>query len=422
MKTEIINIGDEILIGQITNTNAVWIAQEFNALGLSIHKMTTIGDTKEAITNALTSSFEENDVIILTGGLGPTKDDVTKKTIADFFHVELEENEEVYLLLKNWFESRGRELKDVNRLQASVPKNCKVLMNYWGTAPGMLFEENGKILVSLPGVPIEMKNLMSKHFFPYIQEKFNLKPLIHKSFLTEGIPESDLMKTIENWEDNLPDSLKLAYLPSAGMVKLRLSSQNLDGNAENIIEEESKKLHQIIGDEIYAYNDSSLEETIINLLQSRNESIAIAESCTGGYVSHKITSVPGASKVFWGSMITYDYTIKENELDVKKETLEKYGAVSKECVLEMAENIRTKMGTTYALSFSGIAGPDGGTEEKPVGTIWMAWATPKETIAKKFQFPNDRLGNIHRSSMTSLNILRKLILGIEIKKTIWEKE
>jgi nicotinamide-nucleotide amidase len=422
MKAEVINIGDEILIGQIINTNAVWIAEQFNLLGVPIAKMCTVADQREAIMEAVDLAFNQQDLIIVTGGLGPTKDDITKKTLADYFGTELIFNPEVYDHLNEWFKSRGREFSEANQTQCYVPANCKVLMNNWGTAAGMLFEKNGKFLVSLPGVPKEMKMLIQHYIIPFIQTQFKLHPLVHRSYNIEGIPESELMKTIETWEDNLPSSIKLAYLPSAGTVKLRMSSLNLDGNANVLMDQESKKLHDIIGDDIFGYEEQTLEEVIKELLVQNNQTLTTAESCTGGYVAHKLTSVPGISQVFPGSFVTYDYWVKTEILGVKAETLTQHGAVSKEVVLEMATGAKKRLKTDYAIALSGIAGPTGGTPEKPVGTVWIAWATPHETVAKCFHFPNDRMANIHLSYQKSLNILRRLILGLPLKKEFWEKE
>lgn len=422
MKAEIINIGDELLIGQIVNTNAVWIAQQFNALGMPIARMTTIADKEQDIIEAIDKAFSEYDLIVVTGGLGPTKDDITKKTLMTYFGTEAVFNQEVYDQLNAWFTSRGRVFSEVNQTQCYVPANCKVLMNKWGTAPGMLFEKNGKFLASFPGVPAEMKNLVTHYLIPFIQKQFSLPPLVHRSFNIEGIPESELMKTIEYWEDNLPKSIKLAYLPSAGIVKLRMSSLNEDGKAADIMDAESKKLHEIIGEDIFGYEEQTLEEVVKELLLKRNQTLCTAESCTGGYLAHKITSVPGVSKVFPGSFVTYDYWVKTHILGVKEETLQKFGAVSKEVVVEMAIAAKEKLRTDYAIALSGIAGPDGGMPDKPVGTVWIAWATPEKIIAKRFAFPGDRISNIHLSYQKALNILRRIILDLPLKKEFWEKE
>lgn len=420
IKAEVINIGDEILIGQIVNTNAVWIAEQFNFLGIPISRMTTVGDTREAILKSVDDALKDHDIIIITGGLGPTKDDLTKHVLAEYFESEMRFDEAVFNLLDTFFKSRGRTMSEANKTQCYVPEKCTVLMNYWGTAPGMLFEKNGKYIVSLPGVPVEMKEIITHAFIPFIREKFSLSPLVHRSYITEGIPESELMVTIGEWEDHLPPSIKLAYLPSAGQVKLRMSSLNEDGKANELMDAEEKKLLQLIGDEIFGRENETLEEVIKKLLVEKNQTITTAESCTGGYIAHKLTSVPGISKAYPGSVITYDYWVKTALLGVKEETLEKFGAVSKETVIEMAEGVKKLMKTDYAISVSGIAGPDGGTDEKPVGTVWVAWATGKGTFTKRFRFGKDRNINIHRTYQASLNVLRKLILDIPLKEGFWE--
>lgn len=420
MKAEILNIGDELLIGQIVNTNAVWIAQQFNLLGIPVARMSTVGDTREAILSAVHTALAEHDIVVMTGGLGPTKDDITKATLCEYFDSPLRFDDEVYQMLDGFFRSRGRVLSEVNKTQCYVPEKCTVLMNHWGTAPGMLFEQDGKLLVSLPGVPNEMKHLISERFLPILKQKFKLPPLVHRSYNTEGIPESELMVTIGEWENQLPASIKLAYLPSAGQVKLRMSSLNEDGMADSLMDAEEAKLKTLIGHEIFSMDETSLEMVIKDLLLERNQSITTAESCTGGYIAHKLTSVPGVSKVYPGSVITYDYWVKSELLGVSPATLEQFGAVSRETVIEMAEGARKRMKTDYAIAVSGIAGPDGGTADKPVGTVWMAWATPDKTIARRFRFGTDRASNIHRTYQASLNVLRKLILGIALGEGFWE--
>jgi len=421
IRAEIINIGDEILIGQIVNTNSVWIAEQFNLLGIPVARMTTVSDTKESILGSVERAFEDHDVIVVTGGLGPTKDDITKYVLAEFFGSGFRFDQEVYDHLDAFFKGRGRPFSEANQSQCNIPEKCTVLMNNWGTAPGMLFEKNGKYLFSLPGVPYEMKELMTHRVIPFIHRHFSLPPLVHRSYITEGIPESELMKTIEQWEDNLPPSIRLAYLPSAGQVKLRMSSLNEDGNAGALMDKYEAELKAIIGNEIFGYNEDTLELVIRNLLLERNLTITTAESCTGGYLAHKLTSVPGISKVYPGSVITYDYNTKTKLLGVKEETLLTFGAVSKETVLEMASGVQRLLGTDYAIAVSGIAGPDGGTPTKPVGTVWMAWATPEGSFARRFQFGNSRIGNIHRTYQTGLNILRKLILNIPMEENFLEK-
>lgn len=412
---EIINIGDEILIGQIVNTNAVWLAARFSEIGLPVGRMTTVADTEIAITEAIDKAIADHTIIIITGGLGPTKDDVTKKTLCDYFNCGLTFHEEIKDRLEAFFRSRNRELNEPNRTQAYLPDACIPLYNDWGTAPGMWFEKDGKILVSLPGVPHEMKNLITHRVLPRLMTLFPMPPLTHRTFLTMGIPESELMQIIADWENALPPSVKLAYLPTAAEVKLRLTSMNTDGQAEALMDQLQIKLYELIGHEIYGTGDDTPENVIRKLLAERQMTLATAESCTGGYIAHKITSVPGSSEIYMGSVVAYDNRIKIHHLGVSEETLIRYGAVSGPVVEEMALNLKRMYEVDYTIAVSGIAGPGGGTEEKPVGTVWVAWATPQGVLSKKFLFGNDRLGNIHRTYQYSLNILRKLILGLPLK-------
>jgi nicotinamide-nucleotide amidase len=419
-QAEILNIGDELLIGQIVNTNAVWLAQELNKRGVAVQRMTTVGDREMDIVAALTHAMQHQDIIIITGGLGPTKDDLTKDILTRFFNTRLVFHEEVFQLLDSFFKKRGRVLNEANKTQCYVPEACTVLMNYWGTAPGMLFEKEGKIIVSLPGVPLEMKELMNKYIFPLIESRYTLPPLIHRSFLTEGIPESELMTILTDWENNLPPSIKLAYLPSAGQVTLRLSTLNTDGKGKELILEQEEKLKAIIGHEIVGYDGETLEQVIQRIFIENKLTLGTAESCTGGYIAHKITSVPGSSAYFMGSVVSYHNRVKQEILQVKNETLQTVGAVSKETVIQMAENARKILHTDYTIAVSGIAGPDGGTPEKPVGTVWVAWATPQGTLTKKYAFGNDRLNNIHRTYQAALGVLRKLVLNIPVRENFWE--
>lgn len=419
-QAEILNIGDEILIGQIVNTNAVWIAQELNKRGVPVKRMTTVGDTKTDMLNAIDQAIQHHDIVIITGGLGPTKDDLTKDVLTEYFQTQLVFNEDVFELLDNFFKKRGRTLNEANKTQCYVPEACTVLMNYWGTAPGMLFVKQGKMIVSLPGVPLEMKELMNKYVFPYIETHYPLPPILHRSYLTEGIPESELMMMLADWENNLPPNIKLAYLPSAGQVTLRLSTLNENGNGRAMIAEQEEKLKSILGDEIIGYDGETLEQAIQRIFIEKQLTLGTAESCTGGYIAHKITSVPGSSAFFMGAVVSYHNRVKQEVLQVTEQTLKTVGAVSKETVIQMAEHARHLLHTDYAIAVSGIAGPDGGTPEKPVGTVWVAWATPSVTLTKKYRFGNDRLTNIHRTFQASLGVLRKLVLNIPVKENFWE--
>lgn len=411
MFCEIITIGDEILIGQIVDTNSAWMAKELNNAGIRIKQITSVSDDKDHIKKAIDEARTRVDIILITGGLGPTKDDMTKATLCEYFNTTLKRDEAAYANVKSIFDSRGLPFTPINEKQADVPINCTPIMNTKGTAPGMWFEEFGKVIVSMPGVPYEMKAMMENFVIPKLSEKFKTPYIIHQTILTQGIGESFLSERISSWEDSLPENCKLAYLPSTGMVRLRLSSVGedkiaLESQVRNLID----KLTPLISDYIYGYDNESMEQIVGRLLRSKNKKISTAESCTGGYIAHRITSVPGSSAYFEGSVIAYSYEIKEKILGVKKETLEKYGAVSEQVVLAMANGVNKNFNTDYSIAASGIAGPDGGTPDKPVGTVWIAIATPEKTFAKKFLFGNDRERNIIRTNITALNLLRQELL------------
>jgi len=420
MQAEIITIGDEILIGQIVDTNSAWMAQELNMAGISVKQITSVSDDREHILKALDEAKLRADIILITGGLGPTNDDITKKTMCEYFNCKLRFDKAVYEDVKILFESRGYEVTPVNRAQAEVPENCIAIRNKNGTAPGMWFEENNKIFVSMPGVPYEMKGMMTEYVIPQLKKKFKLPAIIHKTILTQGISESFLADLIKEWESSLKEkNIKLAYLPSPSMVKLRLSvsgndKEKLNAEVDRKIEELKKIISPYIyGYETYGEESETIEKIIGKLLTERNQTLSIAESCTGGYISHLVTKVPGCSIYFEGSFVSYSYGIKEAELNVKLETLQQFGAVSKEVVEQMAKGVRERFKTDYSVAASGIAGPSGGTPEKPVGTIWIAVASKNKIIAEKFQFGNNRERNIHRSAITALNMLRKEILNIK---------
>jgi len=409
MKAEIITIGDEILIGQIVDSNSAYIGQELNKTGISVTQITTISDDKDKILKAISEAEKRADLIILTGGLGPTKDDITKKTIAEYFNDELIFNQDVYNHVKQLLAGRGITMNELNSKQAYVPKGCKVLFNDVGTAPGMLFEKNNKIYFCTPGVPFEMKFLISERLIPYLKEKFTFDSIIHKVVMTQGIPESHLAKLIENWENNLPKEIKLAYLPQPGLVRLRLSAQGEKEYLSKLIEKEIEKLNKIIPEAIFGYDEEKIEYSVFNLLKEKGKTMSTAESCTGGNISALITSISGSSEVFKGTVVSYSNEIKENVLGVKHETLEKYGAVSQQVVEEMLKGVLNIMQTDYAIAVSGIAGPTGGTEEKPVGTTWIAVGSKDKIISEKHLFGEERSRNIRRASVTALNILRNFI-------------
>jgi len=406
---EIISIGDELLIGQVVNTNASWIAHKLNDIGIRITQVTTVPDAYDRITEALTEASQRADVIIMTGGLGPTKDDMTKQTLCDYFNTRLIYNAHIFQNIVDLFGGRGLTWNKLNKLQAFVPESCTVLPNKHGTAAGMWFEKDETLFISLPGVPFEMKSLISETVIPKIIASYpNLGAVVHRTVYTQGIPESVLATRIEDWEIKLPKNIKLAYLPRPGMVRLRLSAfGDSKEELQKAIENELSKLNLIMPGEIFGSGEESLEAIIGNLLVSRNNTLSIAESCTGGYISHLITSVPGSSAYFKGATIAYSNEIKEGQLGVDVDLLIKYGAVSEVVVKAMATGIKTQMATDYAVATSGVAGPGGGTEEKPVGTTWIAISTPEKVIARKFQFGEHRERNIQRATFTALNMLRK---------------
>ncbi len=410
INAEVITIGDEILFGQITDTNTQWISAEIDKIGIKTVRKSSVGDTREDIVNVLNESLKRADVVFFTGGLGPTKDDITKYTLAAYFNDELVINKEAEAFIKDFFEKRGREFTEINRQQAAIPSKCTYLPNKTGTAPGMWFEHEGKIIVSMPGVPNEMKYLMTYEVIPRLKEYFKTPIITHKIIRTIGIGESFLAEKISDWEDSLPSHIKLAYLPSFGQVKLRLTGYGDDFQVlADDIDAQVEKLRPIIAEFIYSFDNQELEESLGTILTESHETVAVAESCTGGYLSHLFTSVSGSSAYFMGGVVSYSNEAKMNVLSVKQETLENFGAVSEQTVTEMAEGVRKLMNTTYGIATSGIAGPGGGSEEKPVGTIWIAVSGPEGTIARKFLFMGQRSVNIQYGSVTALNMLRKLI-------------
>ncbi|TKT88727.1 competence/damage-inducible protein A [Dyadobacter frigoris] len=417
IRAEIITIGDEILFGQITDTNTQWIGAELTGIGIRPVRKTSVGDLQQDIIAALSEASQRVDVIIVTGGLGPTKDDITKHTFCKYFNTELKINEDALALVTDFFAKRGREMTELNKQQAALPENCTYIPNLWGTAPGMWFEKDDVIYVSLPGVPYEMKSLMTHAILPKLKERFIFNIITHKIIRTIGIGESFLAEKIADWEDALPSHIKLAYLPHFGQVKLRLTAT---GDNQDTLDAELKEqvdqLVPMIQEFIFGYDTDELESIIGKLLLQNDATVSTAESCTGGFVANQITNVPGSSGYYEGSIISYSNAIKMHILGVSRETLEDFGAVSEQTAREMAEGARRKLNTTYAISTTGIAGPDGGTPEKPVGTVWIACATPKETVTQLLTLRNDRKVNIELTSSYVLNLLRKTILKTEAEK------
>lgn len=408
---EIITIGDEILFGHITDTNAQWISQKLSEAGIRVVRKTSIGDSREEILNMLAEAEQRADIILLTGGLGPTSDDVTKQTLAEYFQSDLILFQDALQDVTGFFQKRGRPLTEINRQQAFLPDKCICIRNTKGTAPGMWFEKNGKVFVSMPGVPFEMKGMMENNILPQLIKKFKTSVIYHKIIHCVGIGESFLSDKISGWEKNLPSHLKLAYLPSFGEVKLRLTS--VGGDAAVIKSEIAKQvalLQNYIQGYIFGYDEDNLPDVVGQLLKKNSCTIAAAESCTGGYFSHLITSVPGSSEYFKGSVVAYANEVKQEMLGVKEETLLLHGAVSEETVKEMAAGVRKKFGTEVGVSISGIAGPGGGSAEKPVGTVWMAYSDAQGTIAKKITLGGERDLNIKISAVYLLNMVRQSLL------------
>ncbi len=412
MKAEIITIGDEILIGQIVDTNSAWIAEQCNLNGIEIYQITSVHDDHNHIIEALKKAEEKVDLVIITGGLGPTKDDITKNTLCEYFNTKLVFHEPTFEHIKNRFEKRNIDINKLNRDQALVPENCTVLFNKTGTAPGMWFERNDTIFVSVPGVPFEMMYLVENELFPRLVNSGKTRAIYHKTVLTQGIPESMLAMKIEHWENALPANVKLAYLPSPMAVRLRLSAKgNNKRELEELVEAEVKRLQQIIPENIYGYNQETMAEVIGRILKQNGKTLAVAESCTGGFISHLITAVAGCSAYYKGSVTAYSNEIKEKVLGVKTESIFEHGAVSEQVAKEMAIGVKSVLNTDFAVATTGIAGPDGGSEEKPVGTVWIAVAGENSVYAQKFVFGNNRERNIIRSGQTALQLLRNQILN-----------
>ncbi len=410
MKTilaELLTIGDEILYGQIVDTNSQWMSVELDKVGIKVIRKTAIGDVENEILTAFAEAEKRADIVLITGGLGPTSDDITKPCLAKYFNCELKIHEEALAEVTEFFVSRGREITETNRQQAALPSCCKKITNPIGTAPGMWFERNGKIFASMPGVPHEMKRMMKEQVIPKLTNTFKTPTIIHKVIRTIGIGESFLADKISSWEKSLPPHIKLAYLPGLGDVKLRLTGFGDSASAlQTEIDEFTEKINPLAGEYIYAYGDETLEEALGKTLRQKKLTLSVAESCTGGYVSHLITSVPGCSDYFLGSMIPYAYEVKMRQLGVKPEILEKFGAVSEPTIIEMANIVRAKFNTDIGVATSGIAGPGGATPDKPVGMIWIAYSDKYHTVTRKLQLSKDRMINIRLASAAVLNLIR----------------
>jgi nicotinamide-nucleotide amidase len=406
IQCEIITIGDEILIGQIVDTNSAWMATELNKMGIRVKQISSVSDDAEHIIAALDLAALRADIILITGGLGPTKDDLTKKTLSTYFRSAMVFNEQQYAHIERIFTAYGREATPINRQQAEVPLCCTCLPNELGTAPGMWFEKDNRVFVSMPGVPYEMKALMQNEVLPRLQSHFKTPVILHRTFRTQGVGESMLASWIEHWEDALPAHMRLAYLPSVGEVKLRISASGDDGkNLEQQVEEQSQRLYQLIGKHIYGEGDDSLALMVHRTLLAKGLTLSIAESCSGGAISASLTQNAGASAYFIGGMVSYDNRIKADFLNVPHDVLETKGAVSEETVQCMASGIRKKFETDVSLAVSGVAGPGGGTDEKPVGLVWIAVDGAHGMSTKQFRFAKDRERNIEMARLSALKLL-----------------
>ena len=416
MKAYILNIGDEILIGQIVNTNAAWMATELNAHGIFVERIITLADTREAIEASVTEALAEADIILMTGGLGPTKDDITKKTLADLFGMELAYNEDSFSNIVRLFEKFGRVPDDRYKIQAYMPVGATVLINKMGTASGMWFKIDGKILVSTPGVPKEMKYLMSHEVLPRLEARQDIPAIEHHTLMCYGKGETDLSEMLEDFEAQLPTHIKLAYLPNTttGYVRLRLTGKGDHKDQLKLeVQAEAEKIKSTLGSLIIGGEGDSLEKVLASVLLEKGLSLGTAESCTGGNVAHKITSIPGASRYYQGSVVAYSNSVKVQSLGVQQETLDQFGAVSEQTVIEMARGLQKTLLVDCAIATSGIAGPDGAGPNKPIGMICIAVAIGEVMISKQLQLGNDRMRNIELTTNIALNILRMHLMEIE---------
>ncbi|MBN1462281.1 MAG: CinA family nicotinamide mononucleotide deamidase-related protein [Paludibacteraceae bacterium] len=411
-KVEIITIGDEILIGQIVDTNSAWMASQLNKEGFSVFQITSVSDNENHITEAVDAALKRVDIVLLTGGLGPTKDDITKQTLCRYFNTELVFNSSVIDTINRLFPATKNGINELTYSQAYVPKNAIIIQNATGTAPITWFDVQDKVLVSMPGVPSEMEWVMLHEILPRLAKRFNTPSLLHKTVIVEGYAESALAIKISDWENNLPACIKLAYLPAIGIVKLRLTG-NLPDKVllEKTIDIEIEKLRAIIGSSIIATEDIPLELLIGELLKSKKMQLATAESCTGGNIARLITSIPGSSAYFKGSVVAYSNEVKEAVLGVSKELMVERGAVSQPVVEQMAQSVLRLTAADVAVATSGVAGPDGGTPDKPVGTVWICVCTKDKLISRKYNFSTFRDRNITRASLAGLSMIKEILVN-----------
>jgi len=411
VKVEIITIGDEILIGQIVDTNSAWMATELNKAGFELAQITSVHDEAEHIVESLNKALKRADVVLFTGGIGPTNDDITKQTLSAYFGSKLVFNDQVLENIKQLFKTRPNfVLNDLTRAQAMVPDNCTVIQNPVGTAPVTWFEKNGKVIVSMPGVPYEMKQAMSTEIIPRLQLHFKTPEIRHRTLQVYGYPESTLALKIADWENELPGFISLAYLPNSGIIKLRLSGLADDSlMLEFSMNQQIDKLNQLLGSAIVAFEDIPMEQLVGNLLLEQGKMVATAESCTGGNIARSFTAYPGSSAYFKGSVVAYSNDLKINILEVSPEVLEKNGAVSQPVVEQMAIGVRKLLKSDVAIATSGIAGPSGGTEDKPVGTVWIAVCSGDVVLSRQFHFGTLREQNILRATQASILMLKEIL-------------
>jgi nicotinamide-nucleotide amidase len=411
INASIITIGDELLIGQVIDTNSAWIAQQLNRAGIAVTKRIAVGDDADEIWNTLESENQHADVVLITGGLGPTSDDITKQLLCKYFEGKMIINEGALQNVKFLFEKiYHKPISEVNLKQAEVPDVCEVIQNKRGSAPGMVFQKDGTIFISMPGVPYEMQGIM-EDVIPMLEKRFELPAIIHRTILTAGIGESALAEIIKDFEAQLPEVIRLAYLPNYGMVRLRLTTSGFDKiKTEKLINEQFEQLKELVKNYMVTDKDETMQEVLGNILSKNKKTISTAESCTGGAIASLITSVPGSSAYYQGSIVSYSYEIKENLLNVEKVTLEKYGAVSEETVKEMLSGLLDQMNTDFGIAVSGIMGPDGGTAEKPVGTVWVAVGNKERQFVQKLKQRFERKKNIEVTAVMALNMMRKFIL------------
>ena len=411
MFAEIITIGDELLIGQVIDTNSAWMGRELNKVGIEVIRVVSVRDRSEEIIDAVDSAMKRADVVLMTGGLGPTKDDITKQTLCNYFHTELVFDEAVFENVKRVL-SRGVPMNALNQSQALVPKDCLVINNRVGSASISWFERNNKVLVSMPGVPQEMTTVMSEEIIPRLCKKFRTDAIVHKTYTVKNHPESVLAQELESWEVSLPQAIKLAYLPKLGLIRLRLTGRGEHGQEERIkllMDQEGARLKAILGDDVIDENDVPLEKAVGDLLRKRKATLSTAESCTGGSIAARLTCVPGSSDYFKGSIVAYANELKVNVLQVSPQTLEEQGAVSRQTVIEMVKGAMNTLKTDCAIATSGIAGPGGGTDEKPVGTVWIAAAYKGEIRTMKQESNRGREMNVERAGNNALLLLLELL-------------